>query len=56
MTPFHIDTARLRLRPFSAEEAGHVIAGSLIICAAGLFIFWREQAVGRAEPPVVPPP
>ncbi|HEX2215560.1 MAG TPA: DMT family transporter [Xanthobacteraceae bacterium] len=34
----------------------HVLIGSTIIIAAGLFIFWREQVAMGREPPVVPPP
>ncbi len=32
------------------------IAGAAIICAAGLYILWREQVVHAAEPTTVPPP
>lgn len=33
-----------------------VLVGSAIIVAAGLFIFWREQAAGRTRAPPVTPP
>jgi drug/metabolite transporter (DMT)-like permease len=33
-----------------------MLAGSGIIIAAGLYIFWREQAVGRPEETFTPPP
>ena len=33
-----------------------MLVGSAIIIAAGLYIFWREQAVGRAEQTFTPPP
>jgi drug/metabolite transporter (DMT)-like permease len=33
-----------------------MLTGSAIIIAAGLYIFWREQAVGRAEQTFTPPP
>ncbi|MCC7347954.1 MAG: DMT family transporter [Variibacter sp.] len=39
---------------FGDVPGPHVLAGSAIIVAAGLFIFWREQA--RAGGPHVPPP
>lgn len=32
------------------------LAGAVVIIAAGLFIFWREQRTGRREPVVAPPP
>jgi drug/metabolite transporter (DMT)-like permease len=34
----------------------HVIIGSTIIIAAGLFIFWREQVAARTVTPLPPPP
>lgn len=34
----------------------HVAVGAAIIVAAGLFIFFREQRVGRADTSVPPPP
>jgi drug/metabolite transporter (DMT)-like permease len=33
-----------------------MLFGSTIIVAAGLYIFWREQAVGRGEETFTPPP
>jgi drug/metabolite transporter (DMT)-like permease len=33
-----------------------MLAGSVIIIAAGLYIFWREQAIGRSDEPFTPPP
>ena len=33
-----------------------MLVGSAIIIAAGLYIFWREQAVGRPEQTFTPPP
>jgi len=33
-----------------------MLVGSAIIIAAGLYIFWREQAVGRREQTFTPPP
>ena len=33
-----------------------MLVGSAIIIAAGLYIFWREQAVGRSEQTFTPPP
>jgi hypothetical protein len=33
-----------------------MLAGFAIIIAAGLYIFWREQAVGRPEQAFTPPP
>jgi drug/metabolite transporter (DMT)-like permease len=33
-----------------------MLAGAGIIIAAGLFIFWREQGIGRREPEIAPPP
>jgi hypothetical protein len=33
-----------------------MIAGALIITAAGLFIFWREQAQGKTEATAIEPP
>lgn len=33
-----------------------MLAGSVIIIAAGLYIFWREQAIGRPEQTFTPPP
>jgi drug/metabolite transporter (DMT)-like permease len=33
----------------------HVVIGSAVIVAAGLFIFWREQVRARAPTPPVPP-
>jgi drug/metabolite transporter (DMT)-like permease len=33
-----------------------MLIGSVIIIAAGLYIFWREQAVGRPEQTFTPPP
>jgi drug/metabolite transporter (DMT)-like permease len=32
------------------------LLGSLIIIAAGLYIFWREQVVTRSEPDFQPLP
>jgi drug/metabolite transporter (DMT)-like permease len=32
------------------------LIGAAIIIGAGFYIFLRERAVQRAEPPVVPPP
>jgi drug/metabolite transporter (DMT)-like permease len=40
---------------FGDVPGPHVLAGSAIIVAAGLFIFWREQAT-RGPAPHVPPP
>ena len=31
------------------------IIGAAIIIGAGIYIFWREQKLGRAEPAVNPP-
>jgi len=33
-----------------------MLVGSVIIVAAGLYIFWREQAIGRPEETFTPPP
>jgi drug/metabolite transporter (DMT)-like permease len=33
-----------------------MLVGSAIIIAAGLYIFWREQAVGHPEQTFTPPP
>ena len=33
-----------------------MLVGSAIIIAAGLYIFWREQTVGRPEQTFTPPP
>ena len=33
-----------------------MLVGSAIIIAAGLYIFWREQAIGRSDEPFTPPP
>jgi drug/metabolite transporter (DMT)-like permease len=41
---------------FGDVPTPHVIIGGAIIVAAGLFIFFREQRVGRGEEPVTPPP
>lgn len=41
---------------FGDRPQPHVLIGGAIIIAAGLFIFLREQAVGGAETPSVPPP
>jgi drug/metabolite transporter (DMT)-like permease len=41
---------------FGDRPQPHVLIGGAIIIAAGLFIFVREQAVGRSETPPVPPP
>ena len=40
---------------FGDEPATHMLIGAAIIVAAGLFIFFREQAIGRPSPPPEPP-
>jgi drug/metabolite transporter (DMT)-like permease len=41
---------------FGDVPTPHVIIGGIIIVAAGLFIFFREQRVGRSADSVPPPP
>jgi drug/metabolite transporter (DMT)-like permease len=41
---------------FGDVPTPHVIIGGVIIVAAGLFIFFREQRVGRSADSVPPPP
>jgi len=41
---------------FGDVSAWHTLGGAAIIIASGLYIFMREQAAGRAEPVLDPPP
>jgi len=41
---------------FGDVPAWHTLIGAAIIIAAGLYIFGREQAAGRSEPVMDPPP
>jgi drug/metabolite transporter (DMT)-like permease len=41
---------------FGDEPKAHTIIGATIIVAAGLYIFWREQIIGRSKEAVVSPP
>jgi drug/metabolite transporter (DMT)-like permease len=41
---------------FGDVPAWHTLIGAAIIIAAGLYIFVREQAAGRSEPVMDPPP
>jgi drug/metabolite transporter (DMT)-like permease len=43
-------------RFFGDIPDAYTLAGSAIIVAAGLYIFWREQIVGRREPAFAEPP
>jgi drug/metabolite transporter (DMT)-like permease len=40
---------------FGDTPQAHTVIGSVIIVAAGLFIFFREQRQGRGEPATTPP-
>ena len=41
---------------FGDEPQPHTLLGAAIIVAAGLYIFWREQKIGREKEAVVNPP
>jgi drug/metabolite transporter (DMT)-like permease len=41
---------------FGDVPDAYTLAGSAIIVAAGLYIFWREQTVTRREPTFAEPP
>jgi drug/metabolite transporter (DMT)-like permease len=41
---------------FGDVPDAYTLAGSAIIVAAGLYIFWREQTVARREPAFAEPP
>jgi drug/metabolite transporter (DMT)-like permease len=41
---------------FGDEPKAHTILGAAIIIGAGLYIFWREQYIGRTKEAVVNPP
>jgi drug/metabolite transporter (DMT)-like permease len=41
---------------FGDQPQTHTLLGAAIIVAAGLYIFWREQRMGRGKPAVVNPP
>jgi drug/metabolite transporter (DMT)-like permease len=46
----------LGLLVFGDEPRAHVLAGAVIIIAAGLFIFFREQRVAAPKGTVTLPP
>jgi drug/metabolite transporter (DMT)-like permease len=41
---------------FGDVPDAYTLAGSAIIVAAGLYIFWREQRIARREPTFAEPP
>jgi len=41
---------------FGDMPTGNTLGGAAIIIGAGLYIFMRKQAAGRAEPLMDPPP